>query len=221
MASQQSVPINAICIVFLLLVGTLCYSIIEGLPMIDALYLTCCVVTTVGLGDGPQTPLGKMFTVVLHFASFGLGSLLISEISDWRRERWRRVMRRSRIPVALLEVTTVLAVTLPVILFAALSFQWFEGWDFGNSLYFSIISASSLGLGNLEPSSPIARVFFVVYMFIVMGAVLHLLSALGDFFHDNFRGMVSDLTSGNGVRELGVEGKGGRRDLASLNDYDQ
>jgi voltage-gated potassium channel len=50
----------------LILFGTLSYRLLEGLSLLDALYLTVITLSTVGYGDVvPHTTAGKVFTIVL------------------------------------------------------------------------------------------------------------------------------------------------------------
>jgi voltage-gated potassium channel len=50
----------------LILLGAVVYHLIEGLPFLDALYLTVMTLSTVGYGDlVPRTDSGKLFTIVL------------------------------------------------------------------------------------------------------------------------------------------------------------
>jgi voltage-gated potassium channel len=52
--------------VLLILVGTLGYHLIEGLPLLESLYLTVVTLATIGYGDiVPHTQAGRVFTMVL------------------------------------------------------------------------------------------------------------------------------------------------------------
>jgi len=60
-------------VLFLLLVGTVFYSLEEGWSVVDAFYFSVTTLTTVGLGDlAPETTIGKLFTVVYIFAGLGI-----------------------------------------------------------------------------------------------------------------------------------------------------
>lgn len=59
--------------VFTLISGTIFYSTVEGLRVLDALYFSVTTLSTVGYGDfSPQTDFGKVFTMVYIFAGIGI-----------------------------------------------------------------------------------------------------------------------------------------------------
>ena len=190
--SPRPLVLNAASVAFLMLLGTIVYHAVEGLSWVDSLYLACSVVTTVGLGDGPQTALGKAFTIIYNIASLGLGVLLLADIADFRRERWRRTLRTAGFSGLAHDIVALLVATVPAVLGAAVILQWLEGWAFDEALYFTLVTATGLGLGTLEPQQPEARLFFVCYMFLVMGAALHLLGALGNALHEGLSEAAAD-----------------------------
>jgi len=72
--------------VFLMLVGTIGYVTIEGLPIFDAIYQTAITFTTVGFGEvHPFSDAGKIFTINLIIAGFAVFSsaigILVSELN--------------------------------------------------------------------------------------------------------------------------------------------
>jgi hypothetical protein len=56
-----------------LLGGTVFYSTVEGRSIVDALYFSVAMLTTVGLGDlAPKTAIGKIFTLIYIFAGLSI-----------------------------------------------------------------------------------------------------------------------------------------------------
>ena len=80
-------------VLFLLLVGTVFYSLEEGWSVVDAFYFSVTTLTTVGLGDlAPETTMGKLFTVVYIFARLGI---IIGFIDAVAKETMSHRARRS------------------------------------------------------------------------------------------------------------------------------
>lgn len=60
-------------VVLFLLLGTWFYARVEGWSALDALYFSVITLTTVGYGDlAPQTPAGKLFTILYVLVGLGL-----------------------------------------------------------------------------------------------------------------------------------------------------
>ncbi|MGB5051365.1 MAG: potassium channel family protein, partial [Caldilineaceae bacterium] len=80
---------RSLCILVLIVIGsgTFFYHSVEGMGWIDAFYFCVITLTTVGYGDlSPQTPVGKLFTVIYIFVGLGLLAAFIGYVAQQARE---------------------------------------------------------------------------------------------------------------------------------------
>ncbi len=69
-------------LVGLLALGTGGYMVIEGMSVLDALYMTVITLSTVGYGEvQPLTPEGKIFTVALILGAAGVALYLLAQMA--------------------------------------------------------------------------------------------------------------------------------------------
>ncbi len=77
---QQLKPFRLplILVVFMIMIGTLGYVIIDGFTLLDAVYQAGITFTTVGFGEiSPISPAGRIFTITLIILGFGVFSMSI------------------------------------------------------------------------------------------------------------------------------------------------
>lgn len=54
-----------------------------------------------------------------------------------------------------------------------------EGWGLLDSLYFSVTTLTTVGYGDLHPTTGVSKVFTILYIFIGLGIILAFLNAVG------------------------------------------
>ncbi|MFC4735987.1 potassium channel family protein [Bacillus daqingensis] len=89
--------------VAMLISGTMFYSNVEGLSILDALYFSVITLATVGYGDfTPQTDFGKIFTILYILTGVGLivafatKILYYMELPRLQRKEARRAEREEK-----------------------------------------------------------------------------------------------------------------------------
>ncbi len=75
---------TAVALVCLLLLGTSGFWLLEGMEVLDALYMAVITLSTVGFGEvKPLTPGGKLFTILLILGAGWLAMYLLSGMADF------------------------------------------------------------------------------------------------------------------------------------------
>lgn len=54
-----------------------------------------------------------------------------------------------------------------------------EGWAWVDSFYFSVITLTTVGYGDLHPTTTLAKLFTVVYLFTGMGVLISFVGLIG------------------------------------------
>ena len=90
------VPISALGV--LLVVGTAGFRWLEGMTVIDALYMTVITLSTVGFGEVNQLePAGRIFTICLIMGGAGLAAYILSSVADFMIVgEWRAYLEERR-----------------------------------------------------------------------------------------------------------------------------
>jgi hypothetical protein len=50
-------------------------------------------------------------------------------------------------------------------------YRWLEDWSWVDALYFSVVTATTVGFGDLHPTTDEAKLFTVVYVFLSVGII--------------------------------------------------
>ena len=76
------------------------------------------------------------------------------------------------------EFHALLALTTILLLSGALFYSYHEGWSYIDALYFCVMTMSTIGYGDLTPTSNLSKIFTIVYTVITIGVFVAMVSKL-------------------------------------------
>ena len=90
------------------------------------------------------------------------------------RRLWQAVRRGGSDPV----FRSLLVMTITLLLGGAWLFHRVEGWTYFQSLYFSVITLTTVGYGDFSPATFVGRLFTMFYVMIGVGIIVALISRI-------------------------------------------
>jgi hypothetical protein len=107
------------------------------------------------------------------------GHQLMEKIGDERRALIRKLLKAHRLDVAKQSVWLIVGMAIALVFSASILFwQLEEEWTFNDSVYFCIITSTSIGLGDLVPDvhKPAIFISWILYVVLALGLVGALIS---------------------------------------------
>lgn len=65
-----------------------------------------------------------------------------------------------------------------IILLGSLGYVWLEGWSFLDALYMTVITLTTVGYGDLHPTTPASRLYTIVLILVGVGFMLYVITSL-------------------------------------------
>jgi len=76
----------------------------------------------------------------------------------------------------------LLLLTFVVLIVGMLGYRYFEGWTYLDSLYFSIITLTTVGYGDFSPQTDGGKVFTILYIIVGVGIILTFIDTIYQHF---------------------------------------
>jgi hypothetical protein len=159
---------------------------------VEGLYWGAATLTGVGYGDlSPSTDGMKEFTIVYIVFGFGVvltiltisASAVLSRVQRFLLMRLDDDPTDDRQPHCWKIILSFLLVAT-MVLVGALFFAYEEDWEFSDALYFTVVTSTCVGYGDLLPTSQGSKLFSFFYMLISSSFVLFGLSNFGNIMSD-------------------------------------
>jgi voltage-gated potassium channel Kch len=79
----------------------------------------------------------------------------------------------------------LLITSIIVLAIGTLSYSYLEGWSFIDSLYFSVITLTTIGYGDLSPQTVEGKLFTIFYIFIGIGIILSFINTVYEHYNNS------------------------------------
>ncbi|WP_288067901.1 potassium channel family protein [Methanolobus sp.] len=80
------------------------------------------------------------------------------------------------------EFRSIFTLVIFTLTLGTITYHSIEGWTWLDSLYFSVITLTTIGFGDLAPATDIGKIFTIIYVFIGLGILLGFVNASGEHF---------------------------------------
>ena len=72
----------------------------------------------------------------------------------------------------------LLLTTNIILLIGMVVYHYVEGWSWLDSLYFSVVTLTTIGYGDFAPKTDIGKIFTMLYILIGIGMILSFINAV-------------------------------------------
>ncbi len=82
------------------------------------------------------------------------------------------------------EYRQLLITTLTILGFGTVAYRYLEGWGWIDSLYFSVITLTTIGYGDFYPKTDAGKLFTIFYILIGIGIILSFIDTVHNHYKD-------------------------------------
>uniref|UniRef100_A0A3Q3N8V6 Potassium channel, subfamily K, member 4a n=1 Tax=Mastacembelus armatus TaxID=205130 RepID=A0A3Q3N8V6_9TELE len=164
-------------------VGSLSVNFTSRWDLASAFFFCGTIITTIGFGNlSPRTWYGQLFCVCYALVGIPMFGILLAGVGDNMGTVLRRAvskmetlfLKRKVRPTTVRVISAVLSILIGCLIFLAVPtvvFQKVEDWSFLESLYFVVITLTTVGFGDYVPGGREGGMFFkpLVWLWIVFG----------------------------------------------------
>ncbi|CAM4011556.1 MULTISPECIES: potassium channel family protein [Flavobacterium] len=76
------------------------------------------------------------------------------------------------------EYRDLLITTFMILLIGTLTYHYLEGWGIIDSLYFSVVTLTTIGYGDFTPKTDAGKLFTVLYIIVGIGMILSFINTI-------------------------------------------
>ncbi|GBG24945.1 Two-pore potassium channel 3 [Hondaea fermentalgiana] len=165
-SSSRSIWITLAALFLHVILALLIGQLLEDWSALESAYFGVVTLTTVGYGDfAPKTPGGRFFTSFYILYGVGVLGWTISTLTVAIAHRLEKLRKRSRQSTSRIPYVAKLGFGVGfVFLFGITYFCAVEGMTFIDSFYFTVVTLTTVGYGDVRLTSRRGLIFLVIYL---------------------------------------------------------
>lgn len=74
-----------------------------------------------------------------------------------------------------------------LLILGSMVYHYVEGWGWLDSLYFCVVTLTTVGYGDLSPTQPVSKIFTIFYILNGLGVLLAFIDRVSDLRRENFQ----------------------------------
>jgi len=82
------------------------------------------------------------------------------------------------------EYRDLLLTTIGIIIFGTFVYHYLEGWNYIDSLYFCVITLTTVGYGDFSPQTDEGKLFTIFYIILGLGIILGFINTVHNHYRD-------------------------------------
>jgi voltage-gated potassium channel Kch len=211
-----------------LIIIVFCHATL-GWNFVDCIYFTVVTFTTVGFGD--FTPLeegqyGKLAFVIIIFIGVELIGNTLILLSEFTFQEYHKKVNNDAHIIAVeamapaerarlhnFEIQKLVAMNVGLMLSGAVFVRFNEGWSMIDSLYWSVVTSTTVGYGDLTIEKESSRVFVSGFILLCVTSYTISLSKImemaGDSYHMKVRAALKEVpVQEQLLKRMDIDGSG-------------
>uniref|UniRef100_A0A3B5A6R3 Uncharacterized LOC103374332 n=1 Tax=Stegastes partitus TaxID=144197 RepID=A0A3B5A6R3_9TELE len=161
--------------------------------MASAIFFCGTIITTIGFGNlSPRTWYGQLFCVCYALVGIPMFGILLAGVGDHMGTVLRRAvakietlfLKRKVRPTTVRVISAVLSILIGCLIFLAVPtvvFHQVEDWSFLESLYFVVITLTTVGFGDYVPGGRIFKPLVLLWIVFGLAYFASILTMIGNW----------------------------------------
>ena len=76
------------------------------------------------------------------------------------------------------EYRDLLFTTIIILIIGTLVYHFVEGWSYIDSIYFSVVTLTTIGFGDFAPKTDVGKIFTILYIIAGIGMILSFINTI-------------------------------------------